>query len=70
MKECCKCFAVLKFHTFLLVNIWKKIVQHSYLQKVKSGHEMKDIIYIGKYDELFGEKYLVEKVQVFSFYIY
>lgn len=32
-------------------------MQHLYLQKVKFGHQMKDHIYLGKYDELFGKKY-------------
>lgn len=45
-------------------------MQHLHLQKVKFGHQMKDIIYVGKYGELFGEKYLVENVQVYYFYMY
>lgn len=45
-------------------------MQHLYLQKVKFGHQVKDTIYVGKYSELFGEKYLVEKVQVHYFYNY
>lgn len=31
---------------------------------------MKDNIYLGKYGELFGEKYLVGNIKVYYFYIY
>lgn len=37
------------------------------LQKVKFRHQMRGIVYMGKYGELVGEKYLVEKVQLCYF---
>lgn len=46
---------------------WKKFMQQFNLQKVKFGHQMRGIVYIGKYGELVGEKYLVEKVQLYYF---